>query len=78
MPFSHLHYLPLPLAFFSILVGIFLVVVALLEIGALEYAYIRLGVSPRAAMLLLLASLIGSYFNIPWPSCPSGKSCRGR
>jgi uncharacterized membrane protein len=65
MSFSHLHYLPLALPFFSILVAVFLVLVALLQIGVLRYAYLRLGISPGAAMLLLLGSLIGSYFNIP-------------
>jgi uncharacterized membrane protein len=78
MQFSQLHYLPLPIAFFSILVGIFGVVVALLEIGALQYAYIRLGVSPRAAMLLLLASLIGSYFNIPVAELPQQQIVSGQ
>jgi uncharacterized membrane protein len=78
MPFNQLHYLPLPVAFFSILVGIFLVIVALLEIGALRYAYIRLGVSPRAAMLLLLASLIGSYFNIPVAELPERQIVSGQ
>ena len=29
------------------------------------YAYLKLGISPGAAMLLLFGSLIGSYFNIP-------------
>ena len=36
-----------------------------LVLGALRHAYLSLGVSPRTAMLLLVASLIGSYFNIP-------------
>jgi uncharacterized membrane protein len=31
----------------------------------LRYAYMRLGISSGAALLLLLASLIGNYFNIP-------------
>ena len=78
MHLSHLHYLPLPVAFFSILVGIFLVVVALFEIGALQYAYIRLGVSPRAALLLLFASLVGSYFNIPVAELPGEHIASGR
>ena len=37
----------------------------MIVLGALQHAYLSLGVSPRTAMLLLLASLIGSYFNIP-------------
>ena len=62
---SQLHYLPMTLPSFSVLVIIFLVLVALIEVGVLRYAYMRLGVGPGAALLLLFGSLIGSYFNIP-------------
>ena len=62
---SQLHYLPLHPVFFAILVGLFILLVVLIQIGILRYAYMRLGVSSRVALLLLLASLIGSYFNIP-------------
>jgi uncharacterized membrane protein len=66
MHMSQFHYLPLAPGFFSILIGIFLVMlVALVVLGALRHAYVSLGVSPRAAMLLLLATLAGSYFNVP-------------
>jgi uncharacterized membrane protein len=78
MQFSHLHYLPLPPAFFSILVAIFVVVLALLEVGALRYAYLRLGISSRAAMLLLLGSLFGSYFNIPVAELPARQVVSGQ
>jgi uncharacterized membrane protein len=64
------NYLPLAPGFFSILVGIFVVVLVLVQLGLLRYAFMRLGVSAGAALLLLLASLIGSLFNIPvaeWP-----------
>jgi uncharacterized membrane protein len=60
-----MHYLPLPLPFFSILVGAFLVVFALLQIGVLGYAYARIGLASGTIFLVLLASLVGSYFNIP-------------
>jgi len=60
-----MHYLPLPPVFFSILVGLFVFLIALLQVGALRYAYHRIGISSRAALLLLLGSLIGSYVNIP-------------
>jgi len=60
-----MNYFPIPLPFFAILVGIFLVVLILIQIGVLRYVYLRLGVSSGAAMLLLLGSLIGSYVNIP-------------
>ncbi len=78
MRLGHLHYLPLPLSFFAILIGIFLVVVVLLQIGALRYAYMRLGVSSRTAMLLLVGSLIGSYFNIPVAELPPQQVVSGQ
>jgi len=72
MQMSEYHYLPLAPAFFFILVAIFFFVFFLLLLGVLRSAYLDLGVSSRAAMFLLLASLIGSYFNIPiWELPPS-------
>jgi uncharacterized membrane protein len=62
---SPFHYLPLTPGFFSILVGIFLIVLLLLVFRALRQAYLSLGVSSSTAMWLLFGSLIGSYFNIP-------------
>jgi uncharacterized membrane protein len=65
MPSSQLHYFPLSPTFFSILVGMFILLVLLIQLGLLRYAYIRIGISTRAALLLLFGSLIGSYVNIP-------------
>jgi uncharacterized membrane protein len=66
MHLSHFHYLPLAPGFFSILVGLlFVLFVLLLIFRALRQAYLSLGVSPAAAMCLLVATLVGSYFNIP-------------
>jgi uncharacterized membrane protein len=39
--------------------------VAWIEVRALRSAYMRIGLGPHAAVLLLLASLGGSYLNIP-------------
>ena len=64
------HYLPLPIPFFSILVGVFVFLIVLLQIGALRYAYMRIGLSAGGAMLVLLGSLVGSYFNIPVAELP--------
>ena len=36
----------------------------------LHFAYMRLGISSRAAFLLLVASLLGSYVNIPVAQLP--------
>ena len=66
MHLSQFHYLPLTPGFFSILVALFVgLLVILVVLGALRHAYLSLGVSPGTAMMLLLGSLIGSYFNIP-------------
>ncbi len=70
MHFGELHYLPLTPGFFSILVGILVIVFILLELGALRYAYLSLGVSSGTAMWLLIGSLVGSYFNIPVAELP--------
>jgi uncharacterized membrane protein len=62
---SQIHYLPLTPALFSILVLLFGVLIILIQLRILRYAYMRLGVGPGAALLLLFGSLVGSYFNIP-------------
>jgi uncharacterized membrane protein len=62
---SQVHYLPLTPGLFSILVVLLAGLIILIQLRILRYAYMRLGVGPGAAMLLLLGSLIGSYFNIP-------------
>lgn len=78
MSFAQLHYLPLSLPFFSILVGVFVLLVVLVQLGALRYAYMRIGVSSRAALLLLLGSLLGSYFNIPVAELPAQQISSGQ
>src|SRR5258707_10255307 len=62
---SQVHYLPLTPGLFSILVILFAGLIILIQLRILRYAYMRLGVGPGAALLLLFGSLIGSYFNIP-------------
>jgi uncharacterized membrane protein len=62
---SRIHYLPLTPGLFSILILLFAGLIILIQLRILRYAYMRLGVGPGAALLLLLSSLIGSYFNIP-------------
>jgi len=62
---SHMHYLPLTPALFSILVFLAIGLIILIQLRVLRYAYMRLGVGPGVALLLLFGSLIGSYFNIP-------------
>jgi uncharacterized membrane protein len=78
MPFSDLHYLPLTPPFFSILAALVVLLLALIQVGALQYAYTRLGISSGAALLLLFGSLIGSYFNIPVAQLPEQKIVSGQ
>jgi uncharacterized membrane protein len=78
MESSQMHYLPLAPAFFAMLAGIFLIVVVLVQIRVLRYAYMSLGISSGTALLLLTASLIGSYINIPVAHLPERVSQAGR
>lgn len=67
---SQVQYLPITPALFAILVLAFVALVILIQLRILRYAYLKLGVGPGMAMLLLLGSLIGSYFNIPLTVLP--------
>jgi uncharacterized membrane protein len=78
MHLSQLHYLPLSAPFFSILVLLFVVLLVLLQLGILQYAYTRLGISSRAALLLLLGSLLGSYLNLPVVELPNQQVLSGQ
>jgi uncharacterized membrane protein len=78
MDFSKLQYFPLALPHFSLLAGIFLVLVAWIEVRALRLAYMHMGLGSRAAILLLLTSLAGSYLNIPVARLPEQQIISGQ
>ena len=67
---NQLNYFPLAFPFFLLLAGFFLVLVILVQLHVLHFAYMRLGISSRAAFFLLVASLLGSYVNIPVGQLP--------
>jgi uncharacterized membrane protein len=75
---SQVHYLPLTPALFSVLVVLFIGLIILIQLRILRYAYMKLGVGPGAAMLLLFGSLIGSYFNIPITVLPGQMARSGQ
>ena len=51
---------------FILLLGLFLLVlIAVIELGLLKYAYERMGIPPRYVFGVLLLSLLGSGINIP-------------
>ena len=72
---SQVQYLPITPGLFSILVLLFAGLIILIQLRILRYAYMRLGVGPGVALLLLFGSLVGSYFNIPVTVLP-GKAVR--
>jgi uncharacterized membrane protein len=59
--------MPLILFFFLLIA----LLIAVIEIGAIEYAYEKIGVSRRYVFILLLLSLWGSYVNIPIAELPA-------
>lgn len=78
MRLSQFHYLPLSAPFFSVLVLLFLVLVVLVQLGFLQYAYTRLGISARAALLVLFVTLLGSYLNLPVAELPDQRVLSGQ
>ena len=72
---SQVQYLPITPGLFAILVLAFAALVILIQLRILRYAYMKLGLTPGMALLLLFGSLIGSYFNIPITVLP-GHSVR--
>lgn len=68
---AQVQYLPITPGLFSILVLLFAGLIVLIQLRVLRYAYMRLGIGPWAALLLLFGSLIGSYFNIPITVLPA-------
>jgi uncharacterized membrane protein len=68
---SSLHYFPLAWPFIVALAFLLLIVIALVELGILSYAYERMGVPPRYVFAVLLLSLFGSAVNIPVAELPA-------
>jgi uncharacterized membrane protein len=74
---SDLHFFPLALPF---VLGLFLLLgllIALIEVGLLEYAYTKIGVDRRYVFAVLLLSLFGSYVNIPVAHLPGEQVITG-
>ena len=60
-----MNYYPLAPPFFFLFLGVLAVLLVMVEIGVLRYAYERIGIHPRYVLALLLVSLLGAYVNIP-------------
>jgi uncharacterized membrane protein len=75
---SSTNFFPLAWPFILALAFLFFVVVALVELGLLKYAYERMGVPPRYVLAVLLFSLLGSAVNIPVAELPPEQMVSGR
>ena len=71
MFFASLHYFPLTLPFILAFFFLVALVVALIEIGVLQYASVKMGVNRRFVFGVLLFSLLGSYVNVPVAEFPA-------
>ena len=67
---SSMHYFPLAWPFILALFLLFLLLVVLVEMGIISYAYERMGIPSRYVMGILLLSLLGSAINIPVAQLP--------
>jgi len=72
------HYFPVALPFLLILAFLFIILLVLVEIGILQYAYHKIGIGPRHMFALLVLSLLGSYVNIPVAHLPPEYVYSGR
>lgn len=72
-----MHYFPIGLPFLLVLALFLVLLIVLLEIGLLRYAYERIGVGRRHMFALLALSFFGSYVNIPVYQFPSRQIMRG-
>ncbi len=70
MRLSLMHYFPHAWPFLAALAIVVLVVLALVELHILKYAYQRMGIPPRYVLTVLLLSLLGSAINLPVAEFP--------
>jgi uncharacterized membrane protein len=72
------HFFPLTPPFFLVLSLLLGLLITLIEINVLRYAYEKIGVSRYAVFLLLVLSLLGSYVNIPVAALPAERVLSGQ
>jgi uncharacterized membrane protein len=71
MRLSPLHYFPVSPLFVLLFLAALAVLVALIELKVLTYAYEKMGVGGRYILAILLLSLLGSSINIPVLEIPA-------
>lgn len=75
---SYLQFMPLAPVFYFGLVFLLVIVFAFVQVGVLSYAYEKVGVHRYYVFALLLASLLGSYINIPVAEVPAKEVVSGQ
>lgn len=60
-----MHYFPVAWPILLLFLIFFAIVLGLIEIGILRYAYTRIGLDRRWILLVIFLSFLGSYVNIP-------------
>jgi uncharacterized membrane protein len=72
------HFFPLAYPFVLGLLVVLGLLIALIEIGIIGYAYQKMGVHRRYVFAVLLLSLLGSYVNIPVAELPAERVVSGQ
>ncbi|MBV8105377.1 MAG: DUF1614 domain-containing protein [Hyphomicrobiales bacterium] len=67
---SHLHYVPLSAGLAALFFAILVALAILIQIGLLKRVSSALGLDPFVALIILFASLLGSYINLPLVRLP--------
>lgn len=62
---SGLHYFPIATPFLLLLVFLLGLLAILVLVHVLRYAYVSMGIAPQYVFLVMFASLLGSYVNVP-------------
>src|SRR5262249_32878235 len=74
---SALHFFPVALPFLLGLLLLIVLLITLIEVGILEYAYTKMGINRRYVFLVLFLSLFGSSVNIPVAHLPGEQVITG-
>ena len=75
---SSFHFYPLTWPFFLGLIVLFGIVILLLELRVLEYAYEKIGIRRQYVFVILLLTLAGSAINIPVAELPAERVSSGQ
>jgi uncharacterized membrane protein len=67
---SAFHYFPIPAPYLAVLALCVVMLIAVIQIRAFEYAFEALGIDRRYILSLLALCLVGSYVNIPIAELP--------